>query len=88
MRSAAANFLFVKKANRSPYSRVRSFVAAALRPPADEVEAYARVIADREGRPVDECRPEAELQLWVWRAEHAHTVHPFRRRALATVRVA
>lgn len=78
----------MKKAIRSTYSRVRSFVAAALRPPADEVEAYARIIAEREGRPVDECRPEAELQLWVWHAEHAHTGHPFRRRALPAARVA
>lgn len=67
---------------------MRSFAAAALRPPADEVEAYARVISEREGRPIDDCRPEAELQLWVWHAEHAHTAHPFRRRALATADVA
>jgi hypothetical protein len=78
----------VKKAIRSTYSRVRSFVAAALRPPVDEVEAYARIIAEREGRPVEACRAEAELQLWVWHAEHAHTAHPFRRRALPTARVA
>lgn len=78
----------MKKAIRSTYSRVRSFVAAALRPPADEVDAYARIIAAREGRPVDECRLEAELQLWVWHAEHAHTAHPFRRRTLSAARVA
>jgi hypothetical protein len=64
---------------------VRSFVAAALRPPPEEVEAYARVIAAREGRRVEECRPEAELQLWVWHAEHANTAHPFRRRAMSRV---
>lgn len=79
-----AFFIFpVKKAIRSTYSRVRSFVAAALRPPADEVEAYARVIAEIEGRSVEECRPEAELQLWVWHAEHAQPSRPSRRRAVA-----
>lgn len=73
----------MKKAMHATYSRVRSFVAAALRPAPEEVDAYARVIAEREGRPVRECRPEAELQLWVWRAEHARTAHPFRRRVVA-----
>lgn len=78
----------VKKATRSPFSRVRSFAAAALRPSADEVEAYACVISEREGRRLDDCRLEAELQLWVWHAEHAQTAHPFRRRAFATADVA
>jgi hypothetical protein len=78
-----AHFHPVKKAMRSTYSRVRSFVAAALRPPAEEVEAYARVIAELEGRPLAECRTEAELQLWVWHAEHAHPVRRSARRAVA-----
>jgi hypothetical protein len=62
---------------RSAYVRVRSFVASTFRPPAEEVEAYARLIAQREGRSPEACREEAELQLWVWRAENAHpaTLH-------------
>lgn len=61
---------------RSAYCRVRSFVAAVLRPPADEVDAYARLIAAREGCSPDSIRAEAELQLWVWHAEKAQLSTP------------
>lgn len=54
---------------RSAYSRVRSFAAAMLRPPAAEVDAYARLIAEHEGCSPESIRTEAELQLWVWHAE-------------------
>lgn len=39
----------------------------ALRPPLAEIEYYARIILQHEGRPLSalpDCRKEAELQLW------------------------
>lgn len=69
------------KAMRSAYSRVRTFVAAVLRPSPDEVDAYARLIAEREGCSPESIRNEAELQLWVWHAENAPgSARPGRRR--------
>lgn len=74
------------KVVRSTYRRVRSFFTKALRPPTRDVEAYARLIAEREGRSLDACWHEAELQLWAWRSENrpsgrtpggrTHEVHP------------
>jgi hypothetical protein len=65
---------------RSAYSRVRSFVAAVFRPPAEEVDAYARLIAEHEGCSPESIRAEAELQLWVWHAENAQHPAPSARR--------
>ncbi|MBA4138730.1 MAG: hypothetical protein C0518_15600 [Opitutus sp.] len=75
---------------RSAYSRVRSFVAAVLRPPADEVDAYARMIAEHEGCSPESIRAEAELQLWVWHAENAQAApaHPPDRRRFPMARLA
>lgn len=72
------------KAMRSAYSRVRTFVAAALRPSPDEVDAYAQLIAEREGCSPESIRNEAELQLWVWHAENVPNSTRSGRRLRAT----
>jgi hypothetical protein len=50
-----------------------SWLRATYRPSAEEVAAYAEVIALAEGQPelaADvHLREEAELQLWIWRTE-------------------
>ena len=69
------------KVVRSTYRRVRSFFTKALRPPIRDVEAYARLIAEREGRSLDACWHEAELQLWAWRSENLHPARTASRRA-------
>lgn len=51
-----------------------SWLLPRCRPSKKEIKAYAAAIAAREGRNTDEperLRREAELQLWVWRTEHA-----------------
>jgi len=52
----------------------------ACRPSAQEIETYARLIAEADGEfgPDDERRRQAELQLWLWRSENRR---PARRRA-------
>lgn len=50
-----------------------SWLRATYRPSAEEVAAYAEVIALAEGQPElaadAHLRQEAELQLWIWRTE-------------------
>jgi hypothetical protein len=49
-----------------------SWLSPAFRPSRREIRAYAAAIAAREGVPPDHADAfarEAELQLWVWRAE-------------------
>lgn len=63
-----------------------SWLSPAYHPLPEEVDTYAAMIAAREGD-APECadlyRREAELQLWVWRAENRR--RPTRRRSsLAT----
>jgi len=46
-------------------------LVAALRPTLDEIDFYAQIILQHEGRPASalaDCRREAELQLWVDRS--------------------
>jgi hypothetical protein len=65
-----------------------SFLRPAYRPSPQEVDAYAHIIANAEGYP-PECaesrlHDEAELQLWIWRAEarkRSTDQHARRRRA-------
>lgn len=45
-------------------SRVGSLFAVTRRPRAQEVEFYARLIAEREGGSFAACCEQAELQLW------------------------
>lgn len=57
------------------------------RPSAEEVAAYAEFIAVAEGHPDraadDHLREEAELQLWIWRAEtRKRSPRPARPRAV------
>lgn len=51
-----------------------SWLRATYRPSAEEVAAYAEVIALAEGQPemADDAhlQDEAELQLWIWRTEN------------------
>ena len=75
------------KVVRRTCSRVRSLFVAALRPPFREVESYARLIAETEGRSVDACWHEAELQLWAWRTE-SHRAEQLPRRATTEMRPA
>lgn len=50
-----------------------SWLRATCRPSPQEVDAYAQIIAEAEGRPSDEpdaqLHDQAELQLWIWRTE-------------------
>ena len=49
-----------------------SWLSPACRPPPEEIETYAALIALREGEPpenAEKFRREAELQLWVWHNE-------------------
>jgi hypothetical protein len=50
-----------------------SWLRASYRPPEEEVRAYAHLIANAEGYPSptsgSRLFDEAELQLWIWRAE-------------------
>lgn len=55
-----------------------SWLDESCRPSPREVEHYARIIAAAESpsaRPVEALRREAELQLWIWRAEN-HPAKP------------
>jgi hypothetical protein len=67
-----------------------SWLRATYRPSAEEVAAYAQVIALAEGQPElasdDHLRQEAELQLWIWRNE-TRTRSPGAPRPRATRRV-
>jgi hypothetical protein len=50
-----------------------AWLSPAFRPSRREIRKYALAIAAREGVPhelADTFAREAELQLWVWRAEH------------------
>lgn len=50
-----------------------SWLHPAYRPSDREIDAYAHIIAHAEGCPCESAAPrlrdEAELQLWIWRAE-------------------
>ncbi len=55
-------------------------LAAAFRPPLAEIEYYARIILQHEGRPLSalpDCLREAELQLW---ADRSFGASPGRKR--------
>lgn len=63
-----------------------SWLRATYRPSAEEVAAYAEVIAHAEGQPElaedIQLREEAELQLWIWRTEtRTRSPRPTRPRA-------
>lgn len=67
-----------------------SWLRATYRPSAEEVAAYAEVIARAEGQPelaADvQLREEAELQLWIWRTEtRTRSPRPTRPRAVRRV---
>jgi len=50
-----------------------AWLSPMFRPSRREIRAYAAAIAAREGVPLDRAETfarEAELQLWVWRAEN------------------
>jgi hypothetical protein len=57
--------------NLSSLPRGFSWLRAAYRPSAQEVDTYAQIIADAEGVPAEieteRLYDEAELQLWAWR---------------------
>lgn len=55
-----------------PFPLGFSWLSAAARPSAREIETYAVLIAENEGLGAEQApafRREAELQLWVWRSE-------------------
>ncbi len=55
----------------SPLTKKIPQLIAALRPSFDEIECYARIILQHEGRPLSalpDCRREAELHLWADRS--------------------
>ncbi|HWA25838.1 MAG TPA: hypothetical protein VG734_09265 [Lacunisphaera sp.] len=58
----------------------------ALRPTFDEIECYARMILQHEGRPpssLPDCRREAMLQLWVDRSFRSRAARKSTRRSVA-----
>ena len=62
-----------------------SWLRESCRPSDDEIDAYAHVIANREGYPPENSESrlhdEAELQLWIWRVENRSAANrrPFSR---------